>query len=62
MTWDAFNQAVKEFKQANAQADQAVREFGHMMPGRLQRHDSDTLSKLKKELRSWDSVRNRWQS
>lgn len=61
-SWETFNQAMKEFRMANEQADSAVRDFGHMMPGRLHRLDPRTLSKLKKELRNWDSIRKRWKS
>lgn len=60
MTYDELMQAVRDTRRTLLVADTAADDIATLLPGRLKRVSSDTLVKLKEELRDFNIQTRRW--
>ncbi len=60
MNWQESQEAIEDAKLTLRKADNMVAQLGFLMVGRLELMNSRTLSKLKKELKNFNSVTGNW--
>jgi len=60
MNYTDFNEAVRDAKNTLDKADEAVRQTGNLMVGRLRKINPYILAKLKKELQQFNAKTQTW--
>jgi hypothetical protein len=60
MNWNEFSEAMRDARNTLERADEAIRNLGGLVPGRLRSMRRDDLRKIKRELRDFDMVTGKW--
>jgi hypothetical protein len=60
MNWSEFSDAVRDARNTLQLADDAVRDLGGLLPGRLHKVSTYDLRRIKRELRDFDMVTGKW--